>query len=132
MTKKGERLLTIDDRTLKEVQRMASIGMPGNHIGHILGVSKDTFERACGESDELRAALEKGRSTGAEAIYNAAYALAISGKCAPMTIFWLKCREKWKEGQIDEEMAKTVKATTDNVAKLYEIASKAHATRNAG
>lgn len=114
---------------LKEVERMAGIGMPGKHIAMVLGVCRDTFDRRCREEPLLRHALEKGRSQAADAIYNTAFALATSGKCPAMTIFWLKCREEWKEGQRDEEMHRALKATTDNVAKLYEIASKAHASR---
>lgn len=128
----GDRLIDVDDRLLKEVERMSGIGMPVKHIAHVLGYSKATFERRVEEVKELREALEKGRSKGAEAIYNTAFALATSGKCPAMTIFWLKCREEWKEGQRDEEMHRVIKATTDNVAKLYEIATTAHQTRGAG
>lgn len=88
-----------DDKTVKQIETMAGLGMPVDQMAAILGVSKDTFERRMKSDRKVNAAVLKGRAIASSNVRKTAYHMAVSGKSAVMTIFWLKVRERWKEAQ---------------------------------
>ena len=112
------------EKDMEQIETMAGLGMPLHHIAAVIGVGKATIERHAKTNPALTEALEKGRGKAAHEIYKTAYELAKSGKVPAMTMFWLKCQAGWKEGQgaLDEELKKFIQVTTENVAKLYEVA----------
>ena len=79
------------------IEKLASQGLSVTLIADYLGISKATLDRRISECEELSIILNKGRSKGIEAVASAAYQMAISGKSAIMTIFWLRCQAGWKE-----------------------------------
>jgi hypothetical protein len=92
--------LTEDD--FKRIETMAGLGLPVDHMASILGMSKKTFERRMADTPGAIDALEKGRAVASQQVMATAYKMATSGKVPAMTMFWLKCRERWKETQAVE------------------------------
>jgi hypothetical protein len=124
LSRGGHNKIEFDERDIEQIERMAGLGMPMKHMAAVLGCSKDTMERRVKDTPEIAAAIEKGRGNAAEIVYKTAFDMASGGRVPAMTMFWLKCQEGWREGHSasDEELRKAVAATTENVAKLYEIA----------
>lgn len=121
-----------DDREVEIIQRMAEVGLPMKHIARIIGCSPDTIERRAKVDPRIETALGRGRANAASEVYRSCYEMAVSRKHPVVTIFWLKCMEGWKDGNQDENLKEAVKATSENVAKLYEIARKGNAERSVG
>lgn len=124
MSRGGHNKVTFTDKDIEQIETMAGLGLPMKHLAAILGVSKDTVERRVHDTPEIAAALERGRAKAAATVYQTMFEMATSGKVPAATFFWLKCQENWREGHsaADEELRKAVAATTENVAKLYELA----------
>ena len=110
------------ERDVEQIYRMAKLGMPMKHIANVLGICKATLERRFADTPAITEALEKGRSEAAGAVYETAYNMATSGKVPAMTIFWLKAQEGWRDNGAIEEIKATLKATEDNVGRLFELA----------
>lgn len=89
--------LELDSDDLKRIETMAGIGLNVTQMAAILGMSKATFDRRMTDTPGASEALEKGRSMAAQNVMATAYKLAVSGDTPAMTMFWLKCRERWKE-----------------------------------
>lgn len=87
--------LTADQIAL--IAKLAGQGLNVAQIAHIVGVSKKTLERRMKDTPHASDALEKGRAQAARRVTQTAYRLAVSGKVPAMTMFWLKCRERWSE-----------------------------------
>lgn len=87
---------------IKQVETMSGLGLNLVQMGALFGVSKVTFERLMKKNIAAREALEKGRAVAASSVTKTAYNLAVSGKVPAMTMFWLKCRERWTEIQRHE------------------------------
>ena len=105
-----KRLITIDE--LKQVEKMAGIGLSIRDIGNIIGVSKSTMERRMKDQPEVAEAVERGRSSALGQVAKTAFQLAVSGQCPTMTIFWLKCRGGWSETDAVDENQNKYKAPT--------------------
>lgn len=84
------------------IEKMAGQGLTTPQMAAILGISKKTFERRAEEDPSVADAIEKGRAVAGQKITAVAFKLASSGKYPPMTMFWLKCRERWREVQVHE------------------------------
>ena len=84
------------------IEKMAGQGLTTPQMAAILGISKKTFERRAEEDPAVADAIEKGRAVAGQKITAVAFKLASSGKYPPMTMFWLKCRERWREVQVHE------------------------------
>lgn len=79
------------------VEKLAGQGLNVNQMAAILGISKATLDRRAADTPELHEAIEKGRAEAANKVTKVAYQMAVSGKSPVMTIFWLKCRERWRD-----------------------------------
>ena len=106
-------------------EEMAMVHVPFHHIAVCLGVSKSTFLRELEHNQRLADTVEKYRSVGSNAVYDTAYKMAISGQFPAMTMFWLKCREQWREQDDAERRKDEPEVTPSNVVRLQEIARKA-------
>ena len=82
---------------IEQCEKLAGLGMSIREMGHIIGVSKSTMERRQHDQPELSEAIERGRAKASAAVRNTAFKMATSGRHAAMTIFWLKCRDQWRE-----------------------------------
>ena len=94
-----KRLITPHE--IEQCEKMAGLGMTLKQMGHIIGVSKPTLDRRMHDQPELADALERGRAKASAAVRSTAFKMATSGKHAVMTIFWLKCRDQWREASAD-------------------------------
>ena len=99
----------LSQQEIDQAEKMAGLGMNGDQIGLIIGVSKKTIERRMHDQPELAVALERGRAKASAAVRNTAFKMATSGKHAAMTIFWLKCRDQWREASEPIEANEPVK-----------------------
>ncbi len=106
----------------KIVENLASIGLPLHHIANIMDVAKSTLDKNISENDEIKQAILKGRSNASKKIYETAYNLAVSGN-VQMLIFWLKCRERWKEDSQGDEIAEET-LTPQNLNEVRAAARK--------
>lgn len=82
---------------MRQLETMAGYGLTVDKMAAILGFSKKTLERIMADNPAVSDAIEKGRSTAESAITKTAYEMAKSGKVPAMTMFWLKCRARWRE-----------------------------------
>lgn len=86
-----------DEKEIRQISTLAGYGMNIEQIAAVMGVSKPTFERRQVDQPEVADGILKGRAQASANVRQTAYKMAVSGKSAVMTIFWLKCREGWKE-----------------------------------
>ena len=97
--------------------------MTEEKIAHALDISVSTFQIAEKKDDALRQCLLKGRALASSQVLKTAFSMATSGKCPAMTIFWLKCREGFKDTSYIEHTGKgggpieTSKETEEEKAK---------------
>jgi hypothetical protein len=89
--------MALDANQLQQIEGMAGVGLKVDQMAGILGISKRTFERRMQDTPGAIDALEKGRAKASFTITKTAFEMAKSGQHVAMTIFWLKCREGWKE-----------------------------------
>lgn len=87
---------------MRQVETMSGLGLTVDKMAAIFGLSKKTFERIVADNPEVSDALEKGRAAAEANVTKTAYSLAVSGKVPAMTMFWLKCRARWREVQAVE------------------------------
>lgn len=97
----------LTDEEVSRVYKLAGLGMPVPAIAATLDVSKATMERIINDDERVSEALEKGRADAGAKVANAAFNMAISGKHPVMTMFWLKCRQQWRESRPDQEDEET-------------------------
>ena len=119
---KPHNAITLSDDHIVQIEKMSSYGLPMKHMAAILGMSERTLEGRAKTDERVACALLKGRAVAADAVYQTAWSLATSGKCPTMTIFWLKCREGWKEDADIDKLRQVMAVTVDNVAMLTELA----------
>lgn len=82
---------------LEKLPGLAGIGCNLDQIAHILGIAPVTLDRIMMRDPKVKEAIEKGRADAGAKVKATAFQQAVSGKNPAMTMFWLKCREKWKE-----------------------------------
>ena len=87
----------ISDQQIENVKALSGYGLNNRQIADIVGISKRCFESKCASNPELLVALEKGRAVAASQVSQTAFNMAKSGNHPLMTMFWLKCREHWKD-----------------------------------
>lgn len=102
MGERGRPKIKLTDTQLEQIEKMAGYGLNMTQIAALLGMSKDTIERRANEDPAISAAIEKGRAEAIHKVAESAYKQAVSGACPAMTMFYLKCRAKWKETQVME------------------------------
>lgn len=89
--------IELSEEEIKRIETMAGLGLNVIQMAAILGMSKATFDRRMSDTPGANEALEKGRSIAAQNVMATAFKMAVGGKHPAMTMFWLKCRERWKE-----------------------------------
>jgi hypothetical protein len=94
--------IQIDSENIDKIKALAGDGLSVERIAGYLGMSKSTLDRRISENEELKLAIEEGRSKSIQKIASKAYEMALSGKFPSMTMFWLKCRDRWTEKVLDE------------------------------
>ena len=81
---------------LKEVERLAGLGLTQEQIAISVGVSPRTLESRKAESAEFAAAIKKGQAAAVQEVSNALFQNAMGGNVTAQ-IFFLKARAKWKD-----------------------------------
>lgn len=94
---KGSRTKFIDASQLEQLEQMAAVGLTLQQMAAILGMSHDVLEQRAKEDPNIKSSIEKGRSKAIFQVGKSAYQQAVSGKVPAMTMFYLKCRARWKE-----------------------------------
>ena len=106
--KNPKKVLTPDE--IKKLFSLAGLGLTVENMALIMDMSKKTLERRMIDQKGVRDAIEKGRAQASASVRSTAFKMATSGKCPAMTIFWLKCRERWREENFEEyEVADSLK-----------------------
>ena len=101
-------LLTADE--IKKLASLAGLGLTVENMARVMDISKATLDRRMNDQPGVAEAIEKGRASASAAVRNTAFKMATSGKCPAMTIFWLKCRERWREENFETyEVADSLK-----------------------
>lgn len=99
----GRPPIEITEKMLKQAKVLAGYGLKNEQIADVIGLSRSSML----SRPEFLDAIQKGRSTASAAVMQSAFEMAISKKNVAMTIFWLKCRELWKECIDDSGERKT-------------------------
>lgn len=86
-------------KILKEVERLAELGLMDKHIMDNIGISKDCFYNYIKKKDDFYDAIKRGRSKGVEKVSRDLLACPDSAS----KMFFLKVHGKWVE-QDKQEM----------------------------
>jgi|GEM_PF-1095190 len=86
---------TLAEKELAEIETLAGLGLRFEDIALVKGMCLDTLKKY---ADEY---LQRGRAKAKAQVMQTAYKMATSGKTPAMTMFWLKTRAGWREGQGD-------------------------------
>ena len=87
------------DASRKQIEALASFGVPRNEIARVAGICLNTLSKHYG--DTLDIAATKANSLVAQSLFNR----AVKGDGAAATsaaIFWLKVRAGWREKDVHE------------------------------
>lgn len=83
---------------LKKIETLAGYGLDEKGIAAVMDCgSVATFQRRLAKSPNGSAVIERGRNRALSAVTQTAYQMAMSKKFPALTIFWLKCRGRWRE-----------------------------------
>lgn len=97
---------------LKEVERLASLGLTMEQIAASMGIGTRTLERRKADLAEVAEAIKKGQAKGISEVANALWSNAMGGNVTAQ-IFFLKARAQWKDkhegGDEGEDTAQPVK-----------------------
>jgi len=91
-----------DKDDLAKVKRLAGLGLSQKKIAHVFGIHFRTFEERMKKDERIRMAYDQGVAEATVEVANKAYEMATDGKNPAMTMFWLKCKDNWKETQKHE------------------------------
>ncbi|MBP7722466.1 MAG: hypothetical protein KA155_08005 [Alphaproteobacteria bacterium] len=97
------------------VQVLSAAGTPKRTIARALKIGQDTLSKYYAED------LENGLELANARVVNRLFQLIMQGS-TPATIFWLKARAGWKEGQVIE--VKNKQGSEINVAALSDVERK--------
>lgn len=89
--------IVLDDKQLNQIEIMAGFGMKMDDISLVLGFTEKTLYNLCNRDPRVLQSIKGGHAKAVSAISQTAYQLAKSGKYPAMTMFWLKCRQRWRE-----------------------------------
>lgn len=103
---KGTVKKKVASEDLPKIKKMAAAGLTINQIASLIDMSSASLERRIRDSEELKAAIAKGRAEAILNVATSAYRQALSGRVPAMTMFYLKCRAGWKETQAIEHTGK--------------------------
>jgi hypothetical protein len=111
--KRGRPSYKATQKDRDQVAKLSGLGMTAEGICDIMGFSRSTLFKYFG--DELKV----GGSSAGATVMSKAFTMATSGKHPAMTMFWLKCREGWRETQTvtHEEVPAVIVTTSDKAAE---------------
>ena len=95
--KTGPKPITLSDEEIKKIEVMAGLGLKMIDISSIMGFSRRVLTNIANRDDRVREAIDTGRAKAASQVAQTAFQLAKGGKHPAMTMFWLKCRQRWRE-----------------------------------
>lgn len=87
---------------ISDAGKLYGLGMGISRVAAYFGVSEQTFRHAMKKDAAMRSSLEKNEADAIGAVSKSAYEMAISKKHPVMTIFYLKCRGRWREKNFEE------------------------------
>lgn len=90
------------EEQLDQVEKLAMYGLEQDKIAHCFNISKSGLVLLMDRQPALRLAMDRGYAKAEAEVSRVAYTMAVSGKSAPMTQFWLKCRARWKSVEVVE------------------------------
>ena len=88
--------LVVDEKVLRQVENMASLGLTQEQIALLLDIGERTFREHKERSEELSAAYKRGRSQGALQATSGLREQINNGNMTAL-IFYLKTQCRWKE-----------------------------------
>lgn len=103
---------------LEKVEEYAGLGLTREEIALSLGVSYSTLNRRVKESEEVDAAMKRGRAKANIKVGNALMK-AIEGGNVTAIIFYLKARAGWTEKQQIEAEIKSQKNVPEGLPAIY-------------
>jgi len=89
--------IVLDQRQLDQIEIMSGLGMKMTDISLVLGFSDTTLYNMCDRDERVLVAIKTGKAKAIAAVTQTAYQLAKGGKHPAMTMFWLKCQQRWRE-----------------------------------
>lgn len=118
-----KKLENLTDENYQQVELMSGIGLTTEQIAALLRISKKTFERMCHSDQKFNDAVKVGRANAIAKVSNVAFKMAMSGKNADMTRFYLRCRAGWSEklninANIKQEIIFATKIGDDGTMKV--------------
>lgn len=103
---------------LQKVEEYAGLGLTREEIALSLGVSYSTLNRRVKESEEVDAAMKRGRAKANIKVGNALMK-AIEGGNVTAIIFYLKTRAGWTEKQQIEAEIKSQENVPEGLTAIY-------------
>lgn len=95
------------EEDLKRIQKLAGFGLTQEKIADVFNMHRNTFQNRMEKHPEVRLAYDRGIAQAEADVTEKAYEMAMSGEHPSMTMFWLKCRAKWKDTTRHEIHTKT-------------------------
>jgi len=112
------RTLKVTPEVLKQVEKLAAMGLKWDAIGRICDVAAGTLKNNKKSAAAYKLGIDKVNNNVAQT----AYQMATSGKHPTMTQFWLKTRAGWRENdgleitvKGDKEASETIMARLDKL-----------------
>ena len=109
-----------DEKDLERIEKLAGYGLTKEKIADVFGMHRNTFLNRYKKDPKLLEALNRGIARAEADVSTKAYEMAMSGDHPSMTMFWLKCRAKWKEVQKIEISKTTIEDLVNGAAQLEE------------
>jgi hypothetical protein len=103
----------------KLVKSLSALGLPQEQICALVGMRSPKTLRK-----HFREALNEGAAEAEAAVMRTAYAMATSGKCLSMTLFWNKCqrlRSEDQERQEEEQERAAALERSQRLRVLYRV-----------
>jgi hypothetical protein len=98
----GRPSLKLDSEQIKQVEIMAGLGLKMDDISLVMGFSRRSLYHLCDRDERIMEAIKRGKAKAYSKVAKTAYELATSGKHLAMTMFWLKCQQRWREVHPDD------------------------------
>jgi len=105
----GRKRIELPSDIASKIREYSSRGLTKQNIADLLEISLSTLERRMEGEKDLEIAFRAGRAKSVNAVAEAAYHMAISGRYPNMTLYWLKAHGGWGDDKNEEELEFTFK-----------------------